>query len=192
MRRVAAVVTDSGGRTAHAAIVSRELGLPCIVGSGDATKRLKDGDLVTVSAAEGSLGRVYPGEIPFEIEHTDIADIPKTRTKLMCNIADPDRAFAAAMMPNDGVGLARIEFIITNHIGIHPMALARFPELSDRKAIESIRSAIGDEAPKAFFIRKLAEGIAQIAAAFYPKPVIVRTSDFKTKEYRKLMGRCRV
>ena len=188
MKRVAAVVTDSGGRTAHAAIVSRELGLPCIVGCGNATGMLKSGTEVTVSAAEGSIGHVYPGRLDFDIDRVDFSEIPETKTKVMFNLADPEKAFAISLMPNDGVGLARIEFIITNHIGIHPMALANFTELSDKTLMKRINDVIGDEKPDDFFVRRLSEGVARIAAAFYPKPVIVRTSDFKTNEYSKLLG----
>lgn len=188
MKRVAAIVTDQGGRTAHAAIVSRELGLPCIVGTGNATRTLHDGDEVTVSCAEGSEGRVYAGRLPFEIELIDAASVPETRTKVMLNIGDPSRAFALAVIPNAGVGLARLEFIITNHIGIHPMALVRYPKLNDPPAVKEIGARIGDEDPRDFFIRRLSEGVGRIAAAFYPKPVIVRTSDFKTNEYAQLVG----
>lgn len=188
MKRVAAVVTDSGGRTAHAAIVSRELGLPCIVGCGKATEMLMDGTEVTVSAAEGAIGHVYPGRLDFEIDRVDFSEIAPTKTKVMFNLADPEKAFGVSAIPNDGVGLARIEFIITNHIGIHPMALAKFAELSDQSLIREIKSIIGEESPDAFFVRTLSEGVGKIAAAFYPKPVIVRTSDFKTNEYSKLLG----
>jgi pyruvate,water dikinase len=188
MKRVAALVTDQGGRTAHAAIVSRELGLPCIVGAGDATDVLRDGDDVTVSCAEGSKGRVYAGRIPFEVERVDAAGVPQTRTRVMLNIGDPSRAFSVAAIPNAGVGLARLEFIINNHIGIHPMALARYPKLKDLQAVREIAARIGEEEPREFFIRRLSEGVGRIAAAFYPKPVIVRTSDFKTNEYARLLG----
>ncbi|HEY8460695.1 MAG TPA: phosphoenolpyruvate synthase, partial [Blastocatellia bacterium] len=188
MKRVAALVTDKGGRTAHAAIVSRELGLPCIVGAGNATSVLRDGDEVTVSCAEGSKGVVYAGRIPFEVERIDAASIPQTRTRVMLNVGDPGRAFSVAAIPNAGVGLARLEFIINNHIGIHPMALARYPKLNDPQAVKEIAARIGEEEPREFFIRRLSEGVGRIAAAFYPKPVIVRTSDFKTNEYARLLG----
>ncbi len=188
MKRVAAIVTDQGGRTAHAAIVSRELGLPCIVGTGNATRTLCDGDEVTVSCAEGSEGHVYAGRLPFEIERIDAASVPETHTKIMLNIGDPSRAFALAAIPNAGVGLARLEFIVTNHIGIHPMALVRYPKLSDLQAVKEISARIGDEDPRDFFIRRLSEGVGRIAAAFYPKSVIIRTSDFKTNEYAQLIG----
>ena len=188
MRRVAAIVTDKGGRTAHAAIVSREFGLPCIVGTERGTSLLRDGDEVTVSCAEGAEGHVYAGRVPFTIDRLDASNIPETRTKVMLIVGDPGRAFALAAIPNAGVGLARTEFIVTNHIGIHPMALARYPQLADRQAVEAIAARIGQEDAKAFFVRRFSEGVARIAAAFYPKPVIVRTSDFKTNEYAKLVG----
>lgn len=191
MRRVSAIVTDQGGRTAHAAIVSRELGLTCIVGCGNATTALKNGTTVTVSCAEGVEGRVYPEKLEFEINREEIGTLPRTRTQVMLNIADPSQAFALAALPVDGVGLVRIEFMITDHIGIHPMAIANFTTLKNkaiRKAIEKKVAASGAKNPKDFFVDRLAEGIARIAAAFYPKPVIVRTSDFKTNEYARLLG----
>jgi pyruvate,water dikinase len=191
MKRVGGIVTDRGGRTAHAAIVSRELGLPCIVGCGNATEVLSDGDEVTISCAEGAEGRVYAGQIPFEIKREDFSSVPRTQTRVMFNIADPSQAFTLAALPNDGVGLARLEFIINNHIGIHPMALMRFPNLKDKQAKAEIAKRLADRSennPQEFFIRRLAEGVGKIAAAFYPKPVIVRTSDFKTNEYARLLG----
>jgi pyruvate,water dikinase len=188
MRRVAAIVTDKGGRTAHAAIVSREFGLPCIVGTGLATTYLRTGDEVTVCCAEGAEGRVYAGTLPFEVTRIDAAAVPTTRTKVMLIVGDPSRAFSLAAIPNAGVGLARTEFIVTNHVGIHPMALARYPNLQDRRVINEIASRLGSEDAKAFFVQRFSEGVARIAAAFYPKPVIVRTSDFKTNEYAELLG----
>jgi len=188
MRRVAAIVTDQGGRTAHAAIVSREFGIPCIVGAGNATALLTTGQEVTVSCAEGSEGHVYSGRVPFGVEKIDAGSVPQTHTKVMLTVGDPGQAFKFAMIPNAGVGLARTEFIITNHVGIHPMALCRFPNLQDPAAIEEIRKRIGGEDAREYFIRRFSEGIARIAAAFYPKPVIVRTSDFKTNEYARLIG----
>jgi pyruvate,water dikinase len=188
MRRVAAIVTDKGGRTAHAAIVSREFGLPCIVGSGDATSLLHDGDEVTVCCAHGAEGRVYPGAIPFAVERIDASTVPSTRTKIMLIVGDPSRAFSLSSIPNAGVGLARTEFIVTNHIGIHPMALARYPRLKDAEAVKQIAAKIGFEDAREFFVRRFSEGVARIAAAFYPRPVIVRTSDFKTNEYAELLG----
>jgi len=188
MRRVAAIVTDRGGRTAHAAIVSREFGLPCIVGTGDATARLRDGDEVTVCCAEGAEGHVYAGEIPFAVDRVDAARVPETRTKVMLIVGDPSRAFGLSAIPNAGVGLARTEFIVTSQIGIHPMALAHYPRLEDPQAVREIAARIGGEDAREFFLRRFSEGVARIAAAFYPKPVIVRTSDFKTNEYAELLG----
>lgn len=188
MRRVAAVVTDTGGRTAHAAIVSREFGLPCIVGTERGTATLRDGDEVTISCAEGSEGHVYAGACPFEIQHIDGSTVPATRTQVMLIVGDPSRAFALSMIPNAGVGLARTEFIVTHHIGIHPMALARYPQLKDAEAVKLIAAKIGSEDARQFFVQRFSEGVAHIAAAFYPKPVIVRTSDFKTNEYAELLG----
>ena len=188
MRRVAAIVTDKGGRTAHAAIVSREFGLPCIVGTESATATLRDGDEVTVCCAEGADGHVYAGRVPYTVDRIDAATLPETQTKMMLIVGDPSRAFGLAAIPNQGVGLARTEFIITNHIGIHPMALARFPNVMDARAVREIAARIGAEDARGFFIRRFSEGVARIAAAFYPKPVIVRMSDFKTNEYAKLLG----
>ena len=188
MRRVAAIVTDHGGRTAHAAIVSREFGLPCIVGTGAATSTLTDGRAVTVCCAEGAEGRVYDGTVPFSVDRVDAAAVPATRTRVMLILGDPGKAFALAAIPNAGVGLARMEFIVTSHIGVHPMALARYPNLSDAEAVRTIAERIGAESPREFFVRRLSEGIGRIAAAFHPKPVIVRTSDFKTNEYAALVG----
>lgn len=190
MKRVSAIVTDQGGRTAHAAIVSRELGLPCIVGCGNASEVLHDGDVVTVSCAEGMEGRVYEGKLEYEIEKIDFSDLPKPSTKIMFNVADPENVLSISALPNDGVGLARLEFII-NHIGIHPMAIARLKILKagqEKYAIEKKLARLGETDAKEYFIRTLAESVAKIAAAFYPKPVIVRTSDFKTNEYARLLG----
>jgi pyruvate, water dikinase len=188
MRRVAAIVTDKGGRTAHAAIVSREFGLPCIVGTDLATTTLHDGDEVTVCCAEGEEGHVYAGAVPFAVTHIDASHVPATKTKVMLIVGDPSQAFGLSAIPNAGVGLARTEFIVTNHIGIHPMALARYPQLKDARAVAEIAAKIGAENARDFFIRRFSEGVARIAAAFYPKPVIVRTSDFKTNEYARLLG----
>ncbi len=188
MKRASAIVTERGGRTCHSAIISRELGLPCIVGTGNATEVLKSGTPVTVSCAEGERGNIYYGEIDFKVDRRIITDEERPDTKVMMNVGDPDQAFAASIYPNDGVGLARLEFIINNHIGIHPMALVNYPNLKDRKDVETIAKRIGEEDPKEFFVRNLAEGIAKIAAAFYPKPVIVRMSDFKSNEYARLIG----
>ncbi len=188
MKRVSAIVTDHGGRTAHAAIVSRELRLPCIVGTGVGTSLLRDGEEVTISCAEGSTGSVYEGRAEFDIEKLDLTTLPTTQTPLLLNVGDPTQAFSLAALPQSGVGLARLEFIITNHIGIHPMALVRYPQLKDSAAIAAIRERLEGEDPRAYFVRRLSEGVGKIAAAFYPKPVIVRTSDFKTNEYALLLG----
>jgi pyruvate,water dikinase len=188
MKRAAAIVTDRGGRTCHSAIISRELGLPCIVGAGDATERLATGSEVTVSCAEGSQGNVYEGRVEFAVERRAVGERERPRTHVMMNVGDPDHAFSVAQLPNDGVGLARLEFIINNRIGIHPMALVRYPELDRAEDAREIEKRVGEEDPREFFIRCLAEGIARIAAAFYPKPVIVRMSDFKSNEYARLIG----
>jgi pyruvate,water dikinase len=188
MKRVSAIVTNKGGRTAHAAIVARELGLPCVVGTGNATEVLPDGTDVTVCCAEGVEGHIYEGKIPFHVDRLEAKDLASTQTAIMMNVADPTQAFRLAEIPNNGVGLARLEFIIARQIGIHPMALVRYPKLADAAAVREIAARIGAEEPKDYFIRMLSEGIGRIAAAFYPKPVIVRTSDFKTNEYARLLG----
>ncbi|MEO6051381.1 MAG: phosphoenolpyruvate synthase [Pyrinomonadaceae bacterium] len=188
MKRASAIVTDRGGRTCHSAIISRELGIPCIVGTGDATEKVKNGTDVTVSCAEGERGNIYYGKIDFKVEKQRITDKERPRTQVMMNVGDPDHAFAVSRLPNDGVGLARLEFIINNHIGIHPMALVNYPNLKKPADIELISSRILEEDPKEFFVRSLAEGVGRIAAAFYPKPVIVRMSDFKSNEYAMLIG----
>ena len=188
MRKVAAIVTDQGGRTAHAAIVSREFGIPCVVGTGNATKTLRTGQDVTVSCAEGAEGRVYSGRISFVVDDLAPSTPLQLHTQMMLTVGDPGKAFALASIPNAGVGLARTEFIINNNIGIHPMALVRYPELKDADAVRKISQLLNGERPRDFFVRRFSEGIARIAAAFYPKPVIVRTSDFKTNEYAKLIG----
>ena len=188
MKRAAAIVTERGGRTCHSAIISRELGLPCIVGTGNATSVLVTGTQVTVSCAEGAHGNVYEGEIEFAVDRRVIGNEARPRTQVMMNVGDPDHAFVVATLPNDGVGLARLEFIINNHIGIHPMALVRYPHLKKPEDVKEIERRIGEEDPRDFFVRRLAEGIGRIAAAFYPKPVIVRMSDFKSNEYAMLIG----
>jgi pyruvate,water dikinase len=188
MKRASAIVTERGGRTCHSAIISRELGIPCIVGTGNATEKIRSGTEITVSCAEGDVGNVYYGAIPFEVDRQVITDDVRPRTQVMMNVGDPDHAFAVSRLPNDGVGLARLEFIINNHIGVHPMALVNYPNLRKKEVIEEISRRIGEEDPKEFFIRKLSEGIGRIAAAFYPKPVIVRMSDFKSNEYAQLIG----
>ncbi|MGH7783616.1 MAG: phosphoenolpyruvate synthase, partial [Candidatus Binatia bacterium] len=188
MKRASAIVTDRGGRTCHSAIISRELGIPCIVGSGDATEKVKSGTDITVSCAEGDRGNIYYGKIDFKVEKQKITDNDRPRTQVMMNVGDPDHAFAVSRLPNDGVGLARLEFIINNRIGIHPMALVNYPNLKRRETVDAISKRILEEDPKEFFVRNLAEGVGRIAAAFYPKPVIVRMSDFKSNEYAMLIG----
>ncbi len=189
LARAAAVVTDQGGRTCHAAIVSRELGLPCVVGTGDATRALRAGDEVTVSCAEGAEGRVYAGRVPFTREEIDLAALPVPRVPLMLNVADPDRAWQLAQLPSAGVGLLRIEFLISSWIGVHPLALLH-PErvATDAERAEIARRCARWSSPAEFFVERLASGIAVIAAAFHPRPVIVRFSDFKSNEYAGLLG----
>ncbi len=189
MKIASAIVTEKGGRTCHAAIISRELGIPCIVGTNDATKRLKAGNKVTVSCAEGENGYVYEGILKYIIESHDLKSIPKTKTKIMMNIGNPESAFEQSFIPNQGVGLAREEFIINSHIKIHPKALIEFDKLKDKKVKKQIEElTVGYKDKKQFFIDKLAEGIGMLGAAFYPKDVIVRMSDFKSNEYRNLIG----
>ena len=189
MKRAAAIVTNRGGRTCHAAIVSRELGVPAIVGCVDAMDVLSDGQDVTVSCAEGDTGIVYDGHLAFEVERTELGTMGRPRTQIMMNVASPDEAFSLSLIPNDGVGLARMEFIINNHIKVHPMALLRFDQLKDteaRRQITELTSAY--ESKPRFFVDTLAQGVAMIGAAFYPKDVIVRMSDFKSNEYANLIG----
>jgi pyruvate, water dikinase len=188
MKRASAIVTNRGGRTCHAAIIARELGIPAVVGCGDATDQLKDGTLVTVSCAEGDTGFIYDGLLDTEISEVQRGTMPEIKTKIMMNVGNPQLAFDFAQMPNQGVGLARLEFIINNNIGVHPKAILDYPAVDAdlKKAVESV--ARGHASPRAFYVDKVAEGIATIAAAFWPKPVIVRLSDFKSNEYRKLIG----
>ena len=188
MKRASAIVTNRGGRTCHAAIIARELGIPAVVGCGNATDVLKEGQSVTVSCAEGDEGRIYDGLIETEDEEVRRGEMPAIDVKIMMNVGNPQLAFDFAQIPNAGVGLARLEFIINNNIGIHPKAVLDYPNVDGelKKAVES--AARGHASPRAFFVEKMAEGVATIAAAFYPKPVIVRMSDFKSNEYRKLVG----
>jgi pyruvate,water dikinase len=188
MKRASAIVTNRGGRTCHAAIIARELGIPAVVGCGDATDRVQEGALVTVSCAEGDTGYVYDGLLETEVSDVQRGEMPYCPIKIMMNIGNPQLAFDFARMPNSGVGLARLEFIINNNIGVHPKAILDYPNIDAdlKKAVESV--ARGHASPRAFYVDKLAEGIATIAAAFWPKPVIVRSSDFKSNEYRKLIG----
>ncbi|WP_399697198.1 phosphoenolpyruvate synthase [Xenophilus sp.] len=188
MKRASAIVTNRGGRTCHAAIIARELGIPAVVGCGDATDRLKDGTLVTVSCAEGDTGHIYDGLLETEVTEVQRGEMPAIKTKIMMNVGNPQLAFDFAQLPNAGVGLARLEFIINNNIGVHPKAILDYPQVDGdlKKAVESV--ARGHASPRAFYVDKVAEGVATIAAAFWPKPVIVRLSDFKSNEYRKLIG----
>ena len=188
MKRASAIVTNRGGRTCHAAIIARELGVPAVVGCGDATDTLKDGALVTVACSEGDTGYIYDGLLETEITDVERGELPYCPVKIMMNVGNPQLAFDFCQMPNSGVGLARLEFIINNNIGVHPKAILDYPniDLDLKKAVESV--ARGHASPRAFYVDKLVEGIATIAAAFWPKPVIVRLSDFKSNEYRKLIG----
>jgi pyruvate,water dikinase len=188
MKRASAIVTNRGGRTCHAAIIARELGIPAVVGCGNATEQLTEGSLVTVSCAEGDTGHIYDGLLETEISEIQRGVLPEIKTKIMMNVGNPQLAFDFAQLPNAGVGLARLEFIINNNIGVHPKAILDYPAIDAdlKKAVESV--ARGHASPRAFYVDKVAEGVASIAAAFWPKPVIVRLSDFKSNEYRKLIG----
>ncbi|MEI6835257.1 MAG: phosphoenolpyruvate synthase [Candidatus Falkowbacteria bacterium] len=189
MKIASAIVTDKGGRTCHAAIVSRELGIPCVVGTNNGSSKIKKGAMITVSCAEGDAGFVYEGKIPYKIEKTNVKEIKRPKTKIMMNIAEPDLAFSCSQIPNDGVGLARLEFIINNYIKIHPLALLNYNTLKDKTAKNKIDELTVTYKKKSdYFVDRLAQGVAMIAAAFYPKDVIVRLSDFKTNEYANLIG----
>ena len=189
MKRAQAIVTDHGGRTCHAAIVSRELGLPCVVGTGNASSQIQTGQLLTVSCAEGDEGKIYAGRVEFDRELVDPSRLPQPRIPVMLNVGNPELAFQVAQLPSAGVGLARLEFIISSSIGIHPLALVHPERVGDRAVeLEIARRVRGFTTPAEFFVDRLASGVAQIAAAFYPRPVIVRMSDFKTNEYAGLLG----
>jgi len=189
MRLASAIVTDEGGKTAHAAIVSRELGIPAIVGTQEATKVLKNGQMVTVDCTQGLKGRIFRGEVPYDIKEYDLKKVPKMKTDIMMNIGAPDIAFKSSFLPNKGVGLAREEFIIAEKIRVHPLALYHYKTLKDKKLKKKIADLTVEHKDKReYFVKELAEGVAQIGAAFYPKKVIVRFSDFKTNEYRGLIG----
>jgi pyruvate, water dikinase len=189
MKKASAIVTNQGGRTCHAAIIAREMGIPAIVGCGNATTVLQTGQAVTVSCAEGEEGRVYSGLLPFEVREVPLENLPRTRTQILMNVGNPEEAFSLCAIPNDGVGLARMEFIIANHIQAHPLALLNFDQLEDELARYKIAELTAQYEDKAqFFVDKLAHGIGTIAAAFFPKPVIVRMSDFKSNEYANLLG----
>ncbi|GJO24843.1 phosphoenolpyruvate synthase [Mycobacterium marinum] len=189
MKIAAAIVTNRGGRTCHAAIIARELGIPAVVGAGDATTNVPDGQLVTVSCVEGDTGRVYRGEVGFHVDRTEVADLARPRTEVMVNLGNPDLAFKTSFLPNDGVGLARMEFIVGEYIKVHPLALLHPDKVDDpeaRRTIERLTRGYSDGAE--FFVQRLSEGIGTIAAAFWPKPVVVRMSDFKSNEYASLIG----
>src|SRR5882724_3908041 len=188
MKRAAAIITNRGGRTCHAAIIARELGIPAIVGCGDATQRLKDGQPVTATCAEGDTGSVLEGLLPFEVSSHERGEMPEIPVKIAMNVGNPQLAFEFAQLPNAGVGLARLEFIINNEIGVHPRACLDYPKLDAALKRKVEEAARGYADPRTFFVEKMVEGIATIAAAFWPKPVIVRLSDFKSNEYRKLLG----
>jgi len=195
MKIASAIITNRGGRTCHAAIISRELGIPCVIGTGDGSERIKTGQAITASCAEGETGNVYEGLLKFEVQKTDLGSLPATKTKIMMNLAIPEKAFTECQIPNDGVGLAREEFIINSHIGLHPLALYNYEELkasSDpekQEVVRQIDAKTGSYTDKRqFFIDKVAEGVGRIAAGFYPKDVIVRLSDFKSNEYANLVG----
>jgi len=189
MKTAAAIVTNRGGRTCHASIIARELGIPAVVGTGDATTSVPDGAVVTVSCAEGDSGRVYQGALDFHVDRTEVGDVARPRTKIMLNLGNPDLAFKTSFLPNDGVGLARMEFIISEYIRVHPLALLHPEKVEDPEARREIdRLTQGYADGSAFFVERLSEGIGTIAAAFWPKPVVVRMSDFKTNEYASLLG----
>ncbi len=189
MKIASAIVTDKGGRTCHAAIVSRELGIPCVVGTNNGSSVLNKGRSITVSCAEGEEGFVYEGKLPFKVIRTDIKDLKRPQTKIMMNLGEPEMAFTQSFIPNDGIGLARLEFIINNYIKIHPLALINYPNLQDQEAKKKIEAlTAGYQDKSQYFVDRLAQGVAIIAAAFYPKDVIVRLSDFKTNEYANLIG----
>jgi pyruvate,water dikinase len=197
MKIASGIITNRGGRTCHAAIVSRELGIPCVVGTGNATELIKSETDITVDCSKGEEGFVYEGIIPYEVKKIDLSSLPKTKTKIMMNVGIPEQAFAQGQIPNDGVGLARIEFIISSHIGIHPLALINYAELKEKSKEDPKLAKIIKEIDKRtpmyevksdFYVDKLAQGIAMIASAFYPNDVIVRFSDFKTNEYANLIG----
>lgn len=189
MKTAAAIVTNRGGRTCHAAIISRELGIPAVVGADNATTGISPGEEITVSCAEGDIGKVYQGMLPFVVNKIDFAEIERPATKIMINLGNPELAFKLSFLPQDGIGLARMEFIINEYIKAHPMALLHPEKVEDEEERRQLRQlARGYEHPEDFFIERLAEGVATIAAAVYPKPAVVRMSDFKSNEYASLLG----
>ncbi|MCP9913172.1 phosphoenolpyruvate synthase [Cyanobium sp. BA20m-14] len=189
LKRASGVVTDQGGRTCHAAIIAREMGITAIVGTGDGTQRIHDGDAITISCCEGDVGRVYRGNLPFSVTEQAIGDLPVTRTQILISVGNPEEAFNLAAIPCDGVGLARLEFIIANHIKVHPLALLQPERVADAEQRQQIaRLTAGHTSPAEYYVDLLAQGMARIAAAFYPRPVILRFSDFKSNEYARLLG----
>jgi pyruvate,water dikinase len=189
LRRASGVVTDQGGRTCHAAIIAREMGITAIVGTGDGSRRIRDGQTVTISCCEGDVGHVYPGALPFHVEERELGDLPPTRTRILMNVGNPQEAFQQAAIPCDGVGLARLEFIIANHIRVHPLALLEPERVHDPAERQAIAALTRDyDQPADYFVDLLAQGMARIAAAFHPRPVILRFSDFKSNEYARLLG----
>ena len=189
LKRASGVVTDQGGRTCHAAIIAREMGITAIVGTGDGTQRIHDGDAITISCCEGDVGRVYRGNLPFSVTEQAIDDLPATRTRILINVGNPEEAFNLAAIPCDGVGLARLEFIIANHIKVHPLALLQPERVADAQQRQQIAQlTAGHTSPADYYVDLLAQGMARIAAAFYPRPVILRFSDFKSNEYARLLG----
>ena len=189
MKQASAIVTNQGGRTCHAAIIAREMGIPAIVGCGDATDRIQQGEDITVSCAEGEMGRIYSGLLQFEVNETQLDELPATHTQILMNVGNPEKAFGLAGIPCDGVGLARLEFIIANHIGVHPLALLHFDRLTDAVERQTIAHLTRHYTHKPdYYVDKLARGVGTIAAAFYPRPVVVRMSDFKSNEYANLLG----
>ncbi|MDF1583017.1 MAG: phosphoenolpyruvate synthase [Methyloprofundus sp.] len=188
MKIASAIVTNRGGRTCHAAIIARELGIPAVIGCDNATAQIKTGEQLTISCASGDTGMVYRGNIPFQVERTDLAELPRPKTQLMLNLGNPDLAFKSSFLPNDGVGLARMEFIITEYIKVHPMALLYPDKVESLKERQEIARLVQGNSPTDYFVQRLSEGVGTIAAAFYPKPVVVRMSDFKSNEYASLLG----
>jgi len=188
MKKAGAIVTNRGGRTCHAAIIARELGIPAVVGSGDATEKLADGTEVTVSCSEGDTGRIYNGLLKFERTEQDLGELPPVKMKIMMNVGNPETAFSFGQLPNEGIGLARLEFVINNAIGVHPKALLEYSTLdADTKALVDAKMK-GYTSPKDFYVSKIAEGVATLACSVYPKRIIVRLSDFKSNEYKSLIG----
>lgn len=189
MKIASAIVTNRGGRTCHAAIIARELGVPAVIGCENATTAIPNSSPVTVSCAEGDVGKVYQGILSFELNTTDLSGLKRPKTKIMLNIGNPELAFKTSFLPNDGVGLARMEFIIAEYIKAHPLALIHPERVQDKVVLEQLKRLTRNyKKPEDFFVERLSEGVATIAAAFYPKPVIVRMSDFKTNEYAALLG----